>query len=79
MHVAGFFHQSSGAGQDDVPYEVGDIIRKLAKKLAADKELDLELMGFATEDSLAASWLDAAEDEVDFDAGIVRTKINEDD
>jgi hypothetical protein len=68
MHVAGFFHQSSGPGQDDVPYEIGNIVRKLAKQLAINKELDDDLTGFTTEDSLAAHWLDAAEDEVDFDA-----------
>lgn len=73
LHVAGFFHQSSGANQDDVPYEIGDIVRRIAKSLADAKLIPAALKHYMEEDSLAAHWLDEAEDEVDFDAGVVRT------
>lgn len=74
LHVAGFFHQSSGPNQGDVPYVVGDIVRRIAKDL--DKALvDDEVRPFLNEDSLAASWLDQAEDEVDFGSDLVTTKV----
>jgi hypothetical protein len=75
MHVAGFFHSSQGPNQDDVPYEIGDIVRNLAKKRSAAGLLPD--MAFGTEDSLIAHELDEAEDEVDFEAGVTRTILGE--
>jgi hypothetical protein len=70
LHVAGFFHSSSGPGQDDVPYQVGDIVREIAKAKTALREAGFleDLEGFLTEDDLAAYFLDEFEDVVEYSA-----------
>lgn len=69
LHVAGFFHLSSGPKQDDVPYEVGEIVRKLIKNLSGPG-LAEDLRPYAKEDSLIAHELDEAEDEmIELDEG----------
>jgi hypothetical protein len=66
LHVAGFFHAKGGPGQDDLPYQVGDIVREIAKEKASEIEFRQELEGFLTEDDLAAYFLEEFEDEVEY-------------
>jgi len=66
MHVAGFFHAGDGADQDDVAYEIGDVVRKLAKDLRS-KSIEKGMAApFEDEDSHIAYLLDQAEDSVDW-------------
>ncbi len=67
LHVAGFFHAGSGPSQDDVPYQVGDIVRKLAKTLPrTDAHLFNELEGYMDEDDYASYLLEQGDDEVEW-------------
>lgn len=66
LHVAGFFHSRSGPGQDDVPYQVGDIVRKIAKTLPRQAGfLADEVTGLLDEDDLASYLLEEADDIVE--------------
>lgn len=73
MHVAGFFHSSSGPSQDDVAYEIGDVVRKVAKGLRTESLEKGDVPKFEDEDSLIAHLLDEAEDEVEWDTNTVTT------
>lgn len=62
MHKAGFTHYPDNSARGDVPYEVGKIVRKLARdeQIARNKALGLS----AEYDRLPGYLLDEAEDEV---------------
>lgn len=64
MHKAGFTHYPNNSARGDVPYVVGDIVRKLARgqKIAEDKALNPNSVTIF--DNLPGYLLDEAEDEV---------------
>lgn len=68
LHVAGFFHTGSGPDQDDVPYQVGDIVRSIANTFKDNEGLvPAELQGYLYEDSLTAYLLEDGEELVEYD------------
>jgi hypothetical protein len=67
LHVAGFFHGRSGPDQDDVPHQVGDIVRSIAKSMKGQKLLDAEFDEYLNEDSLTAHLLEDGEELIEYD------------
>lgn len=67
LHVAGFFHGRSGPDQDDVPYQVGDIVRSIAKTLKGQNLVDDEFEKYLNEDSLTAHLLAEGEELIEYD------------
>jgi hypothetical protein len=66
LHVVGFFHYPNNSARDDVPYVVGDIVRKRLK----DKSLfrgDRRLEEIGTENELTAYLWEEGEEDLVFD------------
>lgn len=66
LHVVGFFHYPNNSARDDVPYVVGDIVRKRMKNKQLYTDNDI-LNEISNENELTAYLWEESEEELVFD------------